>query len=253
MHKLIQIGLIMLFMAIGTQAGAHSLWLNMDGPPQGAGQPVTVHIGWGHKFPKDTEIKDGMLNEIAAIDSKGNRFPLSRTSQSSFEFVPEHEGVYLIAANVHPGFVSKTTEGYKLGPKSQFEQVVSCFHYDIRTRTFLRAGKDGALPDSKTGDPLEIIPVRDPLDVKTGTDFAVKVLFRDKPLSGAKVCATYAGFSDKPSTFAATVLTDSSGCASIPITHPGPWLVSVTHEIPYPNRAECDTNKYNATMTFDVQ
>lgn len=76
--------------------------------------------------------------------------------------------------------------------------------------------------------------------------------FNGKPLSGARVCGTYAGFSEKPNVFAQTVETGMEGIATIKITQKGEWIVSVTHEIPYPDTKECDSDKYNATMTFDV-
>lgn len=233
-------------------AGAHSMWLNMEGHLFSKRQTVTVDIGWGHQFPKDGELKAGMLKEIAAIAPHGKRVPLNKISETGFGFVPQEPGIYVISATVHPGFVSRTTQGYKMGPKTGLDKVISCFHYDIRTSTSIRVGNpmDVAVPG--TGDPLEILPLASPFDLKTGADFPVKVLFNGKPLAGAKVSATYAGFSDKPNVFAQTVETAEDGTAVIKITHGGHWMISVTHEIPYPDPKECDTNKYNVTMTFDV-
>jgi nickel transport protein len=253
MKRGLQIGTILFFLFWVPLAGAHSLWLNVDGRCSGVGQAVAVDIGWGHKFPKDTEIKEGMLKEVVAIDAEGKRIPLKQTSKTAFEFVPQAEGVYLICASVHPGFVSKTTEGYKMGPKPGFKQVISCFHYNIRTKAFVCAGHRREMPLQGSGDPLEIIPLKSPFDLKRGSDLPVKILFNGTPLAGAKVCATYAGYSDKPSVFAQTIGTDKEGIARIGVTQKGEWMVSVTHEIPYPDTKECDTNKYNATMTFGVQ
>jgi len=229
------------------------MWLNMDGHLFSKGQTVTVDIGWGHKFPKDEEIREGMLHGVVAIDADGKRIPLKKISETRFEFVPEETGGYVISANVHPGFVSRTTEGYKMGPKTGLDKVISCFHYDIRTWTPVLVGDGASISVPGTGDPLEILPLASPLGLKSGADFPVKVLFNGKPLARARVSATYAGFSDKTSTFAQTVETDKDGTARISLQEKGKWIVSVTHEIPYPDTKECDTDKYNATMTFDVQ
>ena len=252
MKRGLQIGSIMIILLWGSLAGAHSLWLNMDGHRQGIGQPITITIGWGHKFPKDGEIPEGMLTEVVAIDPDGKTTPLKQLSKTAFEFVPQTEGVYMIRASVHPGFVSKTTEGYQMKPKTGLKKVVSCFHYDIRTRTFVHAGEKGDMRVSATGDPLEIIPLKDLFGLKQSAELPVKVEFNEKPLVKARVSATYAGFSDEPNAFAQTVETNSEGIATIKITQTGDWIVSVTHEIPYPDTKECDTDKYNVTMTFDV-
>lgn len=253
MKKAFQIGLMALFLFSATLAGAHSLWFNPDNRHGHVGKPLTLELGWGHKFPRDGEIKEGMLKEVVAIDSEGKRIPLKQISKTVFEFVPPGEGVYLISGNIHPGFVSKTTQGYKMGPKSRFDQVVSCFHYDLCTKTCIYAGDRSETPNQAAGDPLEIIPQRDPFDLRKGADFPVKVLFKGKPLANATLRATYAGFSDQPNTFATTVRTDHKGVACVKLVEKGEWFLSVTHEIPYPDKKECDTEKYNNSFTFDVK
>ena len=115
-------------------AHAHCLWLNIDNDQANVGQAVRIEIGWGHKYPRDEVIKEGFLNQVYAIDSKGAKIPLKQTSPTEFEFVPTGEGVYPILADIHPGFLSKTADGYKLAPKTGLDNVVSCFRYDIRAK-----------------------------------------------------------------------------------------------------------------------
>lgn len=252
MRKAFQIGLMALFLCSSTLAGAHSLWFNMDGRHCDVGQPVTMELGWGHKFPRDTEMKEGILNEVFALAPDGKKIPLKQISKTTFQFVPPEEGVYVISGNVHPGFVSKTTQGYKMGPKNSFKQVLSCFHYDLRGKTFLYAGDHAKMPVQAVEDPLEISPLENPFGLKRGSDFSIKVLFNGIPLADAEIHATYAGFSDQPHTFALTVKTDQRGMARVGLVEKGKWFLSVTHETPYPDKGKCDTHKYNATMTFDV-
>ncbi len=253
MKKAFKTGLLALFFCSASLADAHSLWFNMDGHGYAVNQPMTVELGWGHKFPKDTEIKEGMLNEVFALAPDGKRLPLKQVSNTLFEFVPPEAGVYVISGNVHPGFVSKTTKGYKMGPRNHFEQVISCFHYDLRGKTYLYAGNPTKMPIKIVGDPLEIIAMENPLSLKQGSDFSIKVLFNGTPLPGAEVHCTYAGFSNQPFTFAVTVKTDKNGIAGFALRKKGEWFVSVTHEMPYHDKSECDTQKYNATLTFDVK
>jgi nickel transport protein len=253
MKKAFQIALLMLGLGFGSLAGAHSLWFNVDGHGCSVNEPVKIELGWGHKFPKGAEIKEGMLNQVFALAPDGKKIPLKRISNTLFEFVPPQKGVYVISGNVHPGFVSKTTKGYKMGPKSSFEQVLSCFRYDLRGKTYLYAGEPLGMPVKTVGDPLEIIAMENPSGLKRGSDLPVKVLFNGAPLAHAEVHATYAGFSDQSLAFAMTVKTDENGIAKITLSEKGEWFVSATHEIPYPDKKECDTQKYNATLTFDVK
>ena len=106
---------------------------------------------------------------------------------------------------------------------------------------------------NRQGIPLKSSPWKTRSVLNRGSVFSLKVLFNGAPLADAEVHATYAGFSDQPFTFALTVKTDREGMAGIRLLEKGEWFVSVTHETPYPDNKECDTEKYNATITFDVK
>ncbi|MDL1962673.1 MAG: DUF4198 domain-containing protein [Deltaproteobacteria bacterium] len=245
--------LLLPFCFSASLARAHSLWLNIDDDRPEAGQKVQIEIGWGHKFPRDEVIKEGFLNEVYALDSKGARILIKQVSPTEFEFVPTAQGCYAILANIHPGFLSKTTEGYKLQPKKGLENVVSCFRYDIRAKAVMNVGDSVKMPDQPVGDPLEIIPLKHGRHLKQGEILPVKVIYNGKALAFADVRATYAGFSDQPNTFALSTKTDKDGTARIKLLEKGSWLVNVMYEVPYPDKEECDNYRYNYSFTFAVQ
>jgi len=245
--------LLLPFCFSASLAQAHSLWLNIDDDQPEVGQKVRIEIGWGHKFPKDEVIKEGYLNEVYALDSKGTRIPLKQVSPTEFEFVPAAQGCYAILANIHPGFLSKTTEGYKLQPKRGLENVVSCFRYDIRAKALINVGDRGKMPDQPVGDLLEIIPLKDGGHLKQGEILPVKIIYDGKALASVDVRATYAGFSDQPDSFAITTKTDKDGTACIKLLEKGNWLVNVMYEVPYPDKEECDNYRYNYSFTFVVE
>lgn len=111
--KKISLILIISSTLVASQAQAHMLWLNIE-------------IGWGHKFPKDEVIKEGFLKRIYALDQQGKETPLKQKTITEFEFIPEEDGIYLVLANIHPGFLTKTVEGYKLRSKEGLKDAVSC-------------------------------------------------------------------------------------------------------------------------------
>jgi uncharacterized GH25 family protein len=253
MKKIFLFVLILPFCFSTPIVNAHRLWLNIDNEQTKVGQPVRIEIGWGHKFPKDEVIEEKFLHHVYAMDSKDVKIPLKQKSPTEFEFVPTAKGIYTILADIHPGFLSKTTEGYKLRSKTGLDNVLYCFRYDIRAKAIVYAGEKAKMTDRATGDILEIIPLIDTRDLKKGKIFPVKVLYDGKPLSSVDVKATYAGFSDQSNTFAVTTKTDERGVAQIKILKKGNWMVNVMYETPYPNTEECDKYRYNICFTFRVR
>ena len=245
--------LLLLFCFQAPFARAHSLWLNIDNNQPKVGQAVQIEIGWGHKFPKDELISEEFMNQVYALNSKGEKISLKKISPSRFEFMPKTPGIYKILANIKPGFLSKTTEGYKLQPKKGLQNVVSCFRFDMRAKAFIFVGDSKKMPDQCIGDPLEITPLKNSKLLKEGDIFPVKVTFDEKALPNVDVRATYAGFSDQPNTYAYSTKTNEEGLARIKILKKGKWVVNVLHEVPYPDPEECDKYRYNYCFTFEVK
>ncbi len=253
MKKIVSIIFVLAVCLYASGASAHYRWFNIDNDTPKQGENVTIEIGWGHKFPKDTTIEKGMLNNVYALNSKGVRLPLKQKGVNLFEFIAPKEGPYTLHADVHSGFVSKTTKGYQLQSKKGLDNAVFCFQYNLMAKAFLIV-KDNLERSFQAVDaPLEIIPQKTPQLLKTGDYLPVRIIFKGKPLCSAEVNATYAGFSEKPSTFAQTAKTDDQGVARLKITEKGGWLINVNHEVPYPDRTECDKYKYNASFTFNVR
>ena len=256
MRKMIKKGfsfLLLLPFLLGiSNASAHCLWLNIDNRQPDKGQPISVEIGWGHSFPKGQEIKEGYLEEVYAVNEQGKKISLRQVNSNTFEFVAPKERPYTLCARVRPGFLTKTTEGYKHGSKKGLQEVLSCFRYDIRTKAMVRAGVKGPIPEQRAGDPLEILALTDPLALKKGQTLPVKVLFEGKPLANAEIHFTWAGLSKRPHSSEHSVRTDKTGVAQIILAHEGEWMINVMHQVPYPDLQECDTYRYNASLSFHV-
>jgi len=241
---------ILLFASI---VHAHDLWLNAGNYFPKPGQVVTIELGWGHRFPSDEVIKEGWLESIYAVRPKGEKISLKKLDPTHFSFTPQVPGIYFVAAEIKPGFLTKTIEGYKLRTKKGLENVITCFHYDKRAKAIIQVGKKNNGMSQKVGHPLELIPLKAPAQLKEDDAFPLKVIFKGEPVSGAHLSATYAGFSEKKSTFAYTTMTDGKGVGSIKILKKGKWMVKVDHKLPFPDKEECDEYLYGATLTFEVR
>ncbi|RLB10911.1 MAG: hypothetical protein DRG27_02215 [Deltaproteobacteria bacterium] len=242
--------IILLFASI---AHAHCLWLNVSNYLPKLGETVIIELGWGHRFPTDEVIKKGWLESIYAISPKGEKLSLKRLDPTHFSFTPQIPGVYLIAAQIKPGFLTKTTEGYKLHPKRGLRNIITCFRYDKRAKAIIQVAKKNQGISQKVGHPLELIPLKAPAQLKEGDSLPLKAIFYGKPLSKAFLFATYAGFSEKKNTFAYATMTDENGEGSIKILKKGRWMVKIRCKLPYPDKEECDEYLYGATLTFEVR
>lgn len=241
---------------------AHSLWLVASNYHPKVGEPIKVKIGWGHKFPKDEIIEEGILEWIYAIDPEGETVHLQKASSTQFVLTPKLKGTYLVVANIKPCFFSNTTEGRKWGTKKDLKKVIKCTHYTIEAKTVIIAGKKDEGFSRQTGSLLEVIPLESPQQLKQGDILPLKVLFREKPLSHVYLDATYDGFSPEETSidhktlkvfFVHKTLVDKKGEAAIKLFEKGLWMVNVNHKIPYPDNKECDEDFYSTILTFEVK
>jgi uncharacterized GH25 family protein len=103
------------------------------------------------------------------------------------------------------------------------------------------------------GQTIELIPLENPYDKKVNDSIRVQLLFRNVPLAGALVSATYEGYTTKPDTYEQSVRTDAEGIATIRLTQGGRWLVRSVHMLPLDNSAEADWESWWTSLTFEVR
>lgn len=94
--------------------------------------------------------------------------------------------------------------------------------------------------------------MKDPSLLKTGDVLPVKVMLEGKP-ARTYVYGTYASFSEMKDTFAYTARTDKNGVAKIKMIHDGVWLLIARQEQAYPDAAECDKQRWAASLTFEIK
>ncbi len=237
----------------GSRAYAHNFWLLVENDAPKVGEPVGVEIGWGHKFPKDEQIKEERLGAIRALGPDGQEVPLKKLSTTQYEFVPPAKGVYLIAAQVAPDFLTKTKDSFKLQSKKGVPDAISCFRFDMATKTFVNAGGQKLGFAGSANSSLEIMPLKNPLTQKKGDTIPLRVMFQGKPLAGAEVKITHDNWADPQKPFATIGKTDAKGEIRVKLKQPGKWLIVTSHKTPYEPLDECDEHFYTASLTFRVR
>ena len=119
------------------------------------------------------------------------------------------------------------------------------------------AGSDVKRVLSPFGLTLELVPLDPP---GTSDRLRVKLLYRGRPLAGAKLRAfrqplAATGLPTDAATrdslgVAFETRTDRAGLATVPVAAPGEWLVSAVHMVPCDDRAAADWQSYWASLSF---
>jgi uncharacterized GH25 family protein len=279
---------VLTIVLICPQAFAHNLWLNPGNYYPEVGTTVDIGIGWGHKYPAnrtDQEFKEGRMEDIRAVDPDGLIVNLVQKSVSLYSLKVEKAGAYLVTARIKPGFFTKTPDGRKWGDKKAVENPIKCTNYHIEAKTVIIAGGDEKNLGNAVNRPLELIPLENPLNLKGGDGFTVKVLYHGEPLPGLSVKATYAGFKgadvgghapqekgrpgkdarkgpEQASTekgrhpvrhVPVETVTDDQGQALVQLDKAGYWMIMLSHRPPYPDKETCDEYMFNTTFTFEVK
>jgi uncharacterized GH25 family protein len=235
------------------KAEAHIFWLVTDEATPEVGKPVDVEIGFGHKFPRDEEIKAERLQFIKVLGPGGQEVPLKKNSTVKYEFVPPAAGTYVVAAQMLPGFVTRTPQGMKMQTKQGVPDANLCFRFDFATKTLVSAGKKPAGFDQSMKSSLEVVPEKAPASMKVGDELPVKVVFQGKPLADAEIKVTNDQWNDTKDPFALKAKTDAQGEFKLKLDKPGKWLVIASHKTPYHDLSECDENFYQGSLTFSVK
>jgi len=239
----------------------HTMWLNVSdySPHPEAG--TIVYFGWGHRYPVDGFLSGESLDSfvlVCAGDGEQRQLNPNPGGFLATEVTFQESGAYLIAASQKPGFYTMHVENgkihHKLGPKTGLKGVILSLYYEQYAKALVNVGGGYGNTFSKpVGHRIEIIPLKNPSDLRVGDRLPIQVLFEGKPLRFSNVFATYAGFSTGED-FAYATSTDGEGKATIRLLHYGPWLIKTDIKLPVSSdlKDKCNQLHYTATLTFEV-
>lgn len=241
-------------LALPLPALAHFLWLSPSEFMPKQGNHLKMYVCLGHRFPLEDFFNTNRVTglELYGPQGKAVKVPVLNDFMFQTEALSQ-PGVYLAATEKKPGFFTTLTKGFARKPKPGLEGIKKCsqFLYIMKTVVVVGQGGQGDV-SRRLGQSLELVPLDNPAQLKPGDFMRIQVLLKGKPLRGAFVYATYAGFSDSGA-FAYTNQADRDGIFTLRVLHPGIWLVYVKHEEPYPDPKMCDLLQYNSSLTFVVK
>jgi uncharacterized GH25 family protein len=254
-RKLSVILIVSASLALSSFADAHMLWLNAKDYSPSVGEDVYVEIGFGHEFPCDEYIREGVTQRFFAVDPDGKEIELTRIFRMVYKFIPQKAGAYKIVMEYKPGFMTITKDHkHLLQTKKGVENVQTSFQYILNAKAVIIVGKKDKGLVNPAGETLEIIAMKSPADLREGDVLPVKVMFEGKPLAGAMAQALDVDHSSgKEQKWSQPMLTNQNGEALIKLDGKGQWIVKIEHSTPYPDKSEADEYSYRTTLTLSVK
>jgi uncharacterized GH25 family protein len=119
--------------------------------------------------------------------------------------------------------------------------------YARRAKAIIQIGKRISKHVTRpVGLSLEIVPERNPHDLKAGEMLPVRLYFRGKPLAGAILnCEAL-----QPLGEPVTAQTDSEGRARFAVTRTGSWKIATVYSVPISGNLRADFDTLFASLTF---
>lgn len=214
-------------------AQAHGIYI-----AQRAGQP-TVVLGHG---AEDLPYADSKLTRLQAHAADGSALDAPREhlrGQASLKLPAQAASV---SATYFGGWHGKTGEGaWKAGARGAHADVKRVGEYHKHT-LFVASGA-AQLARLPAGE-LAILPLRNPLALGAGQSLPVKVLFRGRPLAGARVVGDYVNASHTVS-----ARTGRDGVARVRLRNQALNVIAVTHEDAHASD-KADFQEHLATLSF---
>ncbi len=264
MQKLLFTGLL----GLAAFAQAHEVWVNA--PAQlDAKQTLKAELAYHHDFPNAEPISADRLHIFPPMQltaANGRSQALTQQGEQNYQYAytkPLKAGTYWISAAYRPTFWSKGPQGWKQGDIATNPGATYCEHSQMFGKSLLTVGKQAAdmnMVSRPIGQNLEIVPLADPNQAKSGTLFPLQVLYQGKPLAGAVVTATADTIVEKdlaathdhrePQAFSGK--TDKAGKVNLLPLVDGLWKVKIVHKTPYPDNKACLESVNYATLIIPI-
>lgn len=246
--------LTLLACLLAAPAAAHELIVAPEATTleAGAAVPFAVHSTHVIAAPEEMEAPEDVAASLVPAD--GGEAREVALDPASTHLTGEAEGtgdgpVWLVAHRL-PQTWSRTAEGWKEGGRDANPEAASVEVYEKFSKTLMNAGGPGY--DAPLGHRLEIVPAADPAELAPGDELPVRVLLDGEPIA-ATVHATFAGFSERPGTWAYVTETAEGAAgheAVVETWAPGLWFVRAEHTAP--GGEGVDGHVLRAVTSFEV-
>lgn len=262
----IAVSIAVLFMPSLTMA--HSIFIQSGRYQLSVGKGSPLFFCYGHHFPVDDAVRrkklafvqvmapDGSVTDVELKDEK---------SLHSYQIKYDKQGTYVLTAETMPGYFAMYTD--KKGRKrhslktldtfvDKAESVQSSMRSSQWAKTYVTCDTPSETFPAEVGLPMELVPDKDPTQLKEGDTITFTVINDGKPYEGAGAWdATYAGFSTEAEDMYYSRKEINGGKFSLPVDHSGRWFVRffTKNDAPEEMKSKYFKEKRTSTVTFLVR
>lgn len=247
------------FLAMVGTLHAHELIAKPDKTRINKGENISVQVQAAHVFMVSEEAENPAITTLYLLqNNKRVDMPLTEDKKLltlvGKTALPE-AGPALLVAHRQPEIWSDTTEGVLEGNRQQLEaagkKVIQVGQYEKFAKSLLNAHSKDELFKTKLNQPLEIILLTNPADLKNGGEVKAQVLLNGKPVA-TSLKATRDGYSTEGDAYITGADTNADGTATLKLDKAGLWMLRAEHSDTTKN-ATTDMRNLRAVYVFEVQ
>ena len=257
--------LIASLLVLAGAAQAHEVWVQAPAK-LGSGSVLKAGLAYGD-YPYVEKIPEARLKIFAPMEiirQDGEKQTLVQKGEN-YQYQSEKalsDGSYWVTATYKPTFWSQNAEGWKMDNLKGLENPTYCEQTQMFGKSLVTVGDkaDSTVFKEKLGQELEIVPLKNPAELKEGEVFPLQIFYKGKPLAGETVIATadtvvvkdiesaedhreIQGFSSK---------TDKDGKVNFLPLIEGLWKVKVVHKTAFSDPKVCQHSASYATLVLPV-
>ncbi len=244
------------FLIFGAGASAHEFILKAVPTAEGK---IIVDAVASHAFLARGEAEPLKDVDVVLLQ-EGKKTPVTLSGNDAGKcltgMVAPGKGPAMLIGHRKPQYWSDTTKDVQAGTRADLEAkgvtVLSVGRYEKFAKALLHATPaDTTVFGAVLGQPLEIVLLTNPADIKAGGTVRCRVLRDGKPLA-TEVGAGYDGFSTEDDKYAVRTTSNAKGEAEFIAPAAGLWFirVAVTEKISAP---DADKVNLRATYAFEIQ
>ena len=213
---------------------AHDFWIEHKGKD--------LMLIYGHGNQRE-EFELAKVKDIKAFDQQGKPVEVEREKKEKGKglSLKPVEQASLLIVEIDDGYWSKTIYGWKNLPKRKASRVVEALRSVSYSKAILSWSDFVQKP---TGDiKLDIIPLKNPFELKAGDSLPIKVLFQGTSLPGVIV---------EGSEHEKLATTDKDGVADVKLSK-SYQVVKVAHKERLKDDPDADYFNVTTTLSFEVK
>jgi uncharacterized GH25 family protein/ketosteroid isomerase-like protein len=252
---------------------AHDFWLVPDAFRIAPGGWLEVRGQTSSRFPtSEAAVALDRVAEARLLAAEGEE-RIRELSHSGTSLLLRHRpatvGQRIVAVALRPRSVRESAEGFREylrlegAPEAleRYEREGRLAGRDSVTRryakyakTVVEVGTGGPRAFARTaGHPLEFVPLSDPAALRAGERAAFRLLYRGRPMAGARIHAGAAPATTRMDAAADEHLeTDADGVVRVCVDRPGLWNARTLQIVPSDPGSGADFDAHWATLVFEV-